>query len=150
MAPVPIRNLPQVPPPKLDNNTTDVPLGVDGGLPTQRTVRISWEDLQKSIPMALPALDISDLTARGPNLIQDGQGVVIQSDYTIFIYRENSTETPNGISILIPDHITAPAPGRWHELETGGGCDDYSRIMTDTNGNVLVTQNGFVATAPCS
>ena len=151
MAPVPIRNLPQVPPPKLDGTTTDIPIGVDGGLATQRTVRISWADLQRSVPMSLPVADLTELRARSENFVQDGQGVTKLDDYRIFIYRANSTDSDNGDSIIKPDHITLPDPGRWHELETGGGgCDDYSRIMTDTNGQVLVTQNGFVASAPCA
>lgn len=149
MAPVPIRNLPQVPPPKLDNTTTDIPLGIDGGLPTQRTVRISWEDLQGSIPGALPVATIADLKAKDENLIQDGQSIVVLEDYSLYIYQASSTDPDNGNSVLKPDFITLPDPGRYHSFSQGG-CDDYSRIMTDTNGQVLTTQNGFVASAPCA
>jgi len=149
MAPVPIRNLPVLPPPKLDVATTDIPIGVDGGLGTQRTARISWGDLQKSLPAGLPVADIVSLRTVNEDTIQDGQSLLVLDSYTIYVYHGDSNDPDDGSSRVKPDHILVANPGRWHRFDPGG-CDDYSRIMSDTNGNVLTTQNGFVASAPCA
>lgn len=149
MAPVPIRDLPDINLP-LNPALTDFPLGEDGGLSTQKTAKILLATLLKILPSADPVPDITALRAIDETTIKDGQSVLVLSDYTIYIYHATSVDADDGSNRIRPDFVTPITdPGRWHSFQPGG-CDDYSRIMTDTNGNVLVTQNGFVATAPCA
>lgn len=149
MAPVPIRDLPDINLP-LDPSLTDFPLGEDGGLATQKTAKILLATLFKILPAADPIADITALRAINEDTIKDGQSVLVLDSYIIYIYHATSIDADDGSSRIRPDFVTPITdPGRWHSF-TPGGCDDYSRIMTSPNGEVLVNQNGFVLSAPCT
>lgn len=91
---------------------------------------------------APPVADITALSALVSTTLEDRQMRLVESPGAIFRYDEQSTDTPDGVGVVIPDDITAPAPGRWIKIQTatqnhnsltglqGGAANDYLHLTT--------------------
>jgi hypothetical protein len=91
---------------------------------------------------AAPVADKVELSGLASASLADRQLRLVESNGTIYRYDVQSTDTPDAEGVIIPDDITAPAPGRWikvqaamqnHNLLTGlqgGSTGDYLHITT--------------------
>lgn len=101
----------------------------------------SLETLIGQQPTPVDYNNASDL--RAETIYNDEDRAFVLDVASVFIFDAESTATDDGILILIPDDITAPAPGRWlreNELALKSHTHDiyFSKIVTPVTNRFLV------------
>lgn len=88
--------------------------------------------------------DLMGLTAFPPPA--DKSGAYVEDAAAWYFYDAQSTADTDGVNVLIPDLITAPAPGRWILQEATTSLTDYTEVA-DANYLIQLEDHTVVLTS---